>query len=201
MDKLLFWTECQKFLDEVGTPVYDRRHGSVMHLAKAILVQDLCEQVQAKCPQKPLIPSESWIHLQFWPKTEHARSRIHYTGRHNVRFMLQSRQFSKMLTYAPTLFRYQREFAILLRDHSVFISLNDKHRIKVSELGFPVAAAECGQRVLVSSDATFEVGDHDFTRISMHCTICLLHHLTFLNPSSRRGKWEGLCSRIERSLF
>lgn len=56
------------------------------------------------------------------------------------------------------------------------MSLDDKHRIKVGEPGFPVAAAERGRRVLSSRDATFEVGDHDFTRMSMHCTICLLYH-------------------------
>lgn len=119
----IFWTECQKFLDEVvGTPVDDRRQGSVTHLAKAISVRDLREQVQAKCPDGTPIPSESWIRLQFWPKTEHARSKIHYTGRLNVRFMIQARQFRKThpdAHYAAAVFRYQRELAILLRDHSV----------------------------------------------------------------------------------
>ena len=81
----IFWIECQKFLDEVvGTPVDDRRDGSVTHLAKVISVRDLLEQVQAKRLDGTPIPSESWIHLQFWPKTQHARSKIHSTGRFNV---------------------------------------------------------------------------------------------------------------------
>ena len=70
-----FWSECKKFLDEsVGRAVDDRRHGEVTHLAMAISVRDLRDQVQAKCPGGTPIPSESWIRLQFWPKTQHAKS-------------------------------------------------------------------------------------------------------------------------------
>ena len=69
----VFWSECKKFLDEeVGLLVDDRRHGTVTHLAKAISVRDLREQVKARCPDGTLIPSESWIRLQFWPKSQHA---------------------------------------------------------------------------------------------------------------------------------
>ena len=45
----------------------------------------------------------------------------------------------------------------------MFFSLDDKHRVKVGEPGFPVAAAEHGRRVLVGRDSAFQVGDHDFT--------------------------------------
>ena len=45
----VFWSECKKFLD-IGSPVDNRRHGSVTHLPKAISVCGLREQVQAKCP-------------------------------------------------------------------------------------------------------------------------------------------------------
>ncbi len=44
----VFWSECSKFLSEdVGLAVDDRRHDSITHLAKAISVRDLLEQVQA----------------------------------------------------------------------------------------------------------------------------------------------------------
>lgn len=63
----VFWSECKKFLEEsIGTAVDGRRHGNVTHLATAISVRDLRDQVQAKCPDGTPIPSESWIRLQFW---------------------------------------------------------------------------------------------------------------------------------------
>ena len=41
----IFWSECQKFLQEsVGTAVDDRRHCLVTHLAQAISARDLLEQ-------------------------------------------------------------------------------------------------------------------------------------------------------------
>ena len=106
----VFWSECKKFSkEEVGSAVNDWRHGSVTHLAKAISVRDLRDQVQAKCPDGTATPSESWIWLQFWPKTQHTRSRIHYTGKLDVRFMIQARQFRKTHPdshYAAALFKY-----------------------------------------------------------------------------------------------
>lgn len=53
---------------------------------------------------------------------------------------------------------------LLFRDECVLVSLDDKHKIKVEEPGYPVAAAERGKRVLVRQDEFLTVGDHNFTR-------------------------------------
>ena len=61
-----FWSECSKFLcEDVGLAVDDWRHDSITHLAKAISVRDLLEQVQARCPPDCPIPSQEWLRLQF----------------------------------------------------------------------------------------------------------------------------------------
>lgn len=141
--------ECQAFLHEdIGTAVDDRRHKEVVHLAWAISVCDLRSQVQAKCPEGTKIPSIPWIRLQFWPKTPHSRARIHYTGKLDVRFMVQARQFHKShidAHYAAAIFRYEREMSILFRGKCVFTCLDDKHHIKIGEPGYPVAAVERGK--------------------------------------------------------
>ena len=42
----MFWAKAKEFLEEdVGTAVDDQRHSEVVHLAKAISVRDLREQV------------------------------------------------------------------------------------------------------------------------------------------------------------
>ena len=65
----LFWTECKKYLeDAVETAVDDRRHDEHAHLAKAISVRDLLEQVRKRCPDGTPCPSKQWLRLQFWPK-------------------------------------------------------------------------------------------------------------------------------------
>ena len=57
--------------------------------------------------------------------------------------------------------------------------------MKVGEPGFPVAAAERGQEVVVSLHETFAVGDHDFTRFSIIPSV--VFHLSI--PDSFEGSW------------
>ncbi len=106
-----FWDECAKFLqEEVGLAVDDRRHTEVTHIACALSVRDLREQVASRCPADTFIQSRSWICLQFWPKSAHAKSCVHYTGRFSVKYMVQARQFRKEHDdshYAAAIFRYQ----------------------------------------------------------------------------------------------
>ena len=71
-----------------------------------------------------------------------------------MKYMVQAQQFYKSHEdsyYAATVFWYQRELAVWFRSHAVFICMDDKHRIKVSEPKNPIAATDRGQRVLVGS--------------------------------------------------
>ena len=105
-----FWSECQKFLQEsIGTAVDDRRHCLVTHLAQAISARDLLERVKARCPEGTPVPSVSWLSLQFWPKNRHNKTKLHHTGKLDVKYMVQARQFRKSHEdshYAAALFRY-----------------------------------------------------------------------------------------------
>lgn len=77
--------------ESVGQAVDDCRHQRVTHLATAISVSDFIAQVAKRCPVGTPIPSEAWVRLQFWPKNRHHRSSYHYSGKLDVRFMVQSR--------------------------------------------------------------------------------------------------------------
>ena len=105
-----FWEECNKFLSEdIGTAVDDRRHGQVTHLARAISVRDLVEQVKRRCPEDVAIPSVEWVRLQFWPKTPFSRSSLQYTKRFEIKFMIQQCQWRHGhidAHYAAATFRY-----------------------------------------------------------------------------------------------
>ena len=153
-----FWDEAQKYINEdLGAAVDDRRHGEVTHLGKAISIRDLWEQVRSRCPADTATPSEEWLRLQFWPKTPKARVSLQYTGRLNVRFMVQKRQFRKSHEdehYASAIFRYLREYAIKLKDFCTLVCIDDKHRLKVGEPGCPVAAAERGKTEFFTSGTT-----------------------------------------------
>ena len=94
--------------------------------------------------------------------------------------MVQARQFRKAhedAHYTAAIFRYVKEFAIRFREHSQMLCLDDQHRIKIDELGFPVAAAERGRRVMVKVRSSFDVADHDFTKFSMIPNVVLKNNI------------------------
>ena len=78
-----------------------------------------------------------------------------------------------------------RDYAIKFRDISLFACIDDKHRIKVGEPGYPVAAVERGKEVIVSSHETLEVGDHDFCKFSLIPSVILFVGI----PSDADGSW------------
>ena len=49
----LFWDECKKFLQDVELAVDERRHTEVVHVAHALSVRDLREQVSSRYPPPP----------------------------------------------------------------------------------------------------------------------------------------------------
>lgn len=88
----------------------DRCHDEVVHLAQAISVHDLRDQVVEVCPVGVPIPSLEWIRLHFWPKSSHSKQSCHYTGRLNVKFSVQRRQWKLQHEdshYAAAIFRYE----------------------------------------------------------------------------------------------
>ncbi len=102
--------------------------------------------------------------------------------------MVQKRQFRKTHIdehYCAAIFRYLREYALKFRDDSMVICLDDKHRLKVGEPGFPVAAAERGRRVIVSLQEEFHVADHDFTRFSIIPSVIFSIDI----PDTIEGSW------------
>ena len=137
----IFWNECEKLLNsDIGVAVDDRRHGSITHLARAISIRDLRDQVKMRVPPETSIPSLEWIRLQFWPKTPRSRVALQHTGGFKVRFMVQQRQFRRShidAHYASVIFRYMREYAVVCREYCRFVCLDDKHRINAG--GSPIS--------------------------------------------------------------
>ena len=101
---------------------------------------------------------------------------LHHTSHLQVQFMVQVQQFRKCNKdehYAVALFRYFCEFAVRFKGVCQMVSLDDKHRMKIGEPGFPVAVVERGQIVLVKVGSSFEVGDswlYNIQHDTLYCT-------------------------------
>jgi hypothetical protein len=121
-------------------------------------------------------------------KDSFGQSLFTYTERFKLKFVIQQRQWRfnhPDSHYAAACFRYIREYALILREVCSFVSLDDKHKIKVGEPDYPVAAAERGKRVLVRDDEFLTVGDHDFTHFSLIPSVIFLVDI----PEEISGSW------------
>ena len=76
--------------------------------------------------------------------------------------------------YCAASYRYMREFSIKFKALCTFVSSDDKHKVKVGDPGFPLAAAERGKQVIVGPDQTMAVGDHDFSKSTITPSVSLL---------------------------
>ena len=141
----------------------------------------MVEQVAALCPSGTPIPSKQWVRLQFWPKNPTTKASLQHTGRLKVKFMVRARQirmWHEDAHYASAVYRYLREMAIKFRDVCELVFMDDKHKCKVGEPSFPVAAVERGKAVIVGVNGkTFGALDHDFTKCSVTPSVTMFCHI------------------------
>ena len=70
--------------------------------------------------------------------------------------------------YCAALWKYLQEFAVLNRELVTLVSMDDKHKVKIGEPAYPLAAAERGKQVIVGMNEVMAVGDHDFSKCTRH---------------------------------
>ena len=82
--------------------------------------------------------------------------------------------------YCPAIFKYMKQFAIMFRDYTTMVSVDDK---KIGESNFPVASVD-RDTVLVGPGINFVAGDHDFTKAKVTPSVALICAKTLVNLSS-----------------
>lgn len=130
-----FWDEVDKLVVE-NASVQEWRHGECLYLPIVMSVEDLRNTVASRLPEGTLIPSNEWIRLQFWPTNPYSKVAVHYTGRFNLKFKVQSRLLRATHEdshYVAALYKYQKNMAIKLRDHSFFVYVDDKANVPVGK--------------------------------------------------------------------
>ncbi|PKY60343.1 hypothetical protein RhiirA4_483933 [Rhizophagus irregularis] len=169
-----FWDKMGAYFNENSPAVNDRRHGNILYMPLAISIRDLREIIIKRLNEKlisetVLIPSEEWIRLQFQPTNPITESAKQYTGRFNIKFMVQARQLRKDhpdTHYCAALFRYLREFAILYQQHVSFICADDKHKVSIGE-GINTSTGVRNRKTMVFQETPLVACDHDFTKLSL----------------------------------
>ena len=167
-----FWNELAIYVQEITPAVDDRRHGEVCHMPIAISIRHLrdmiAERLRKKFPDthKLAIPSEEWVRLQFWPRNPYSSSALHYTGRFDIKYCVQSRQLRKGhpdTHYVSVLLQYVKAFAVQYQDITQMISVDDKCVVPVGEPGDPISmAVRSHNHSLAHKASKLAALDHDF---------------------------------------
>ena len=161
----VFFEELEKIVEQ-HTAADDRRHG-VAHMSNYLSVRDLIEQVKAKIPSDAPVPSESTVIFAFAPPNTHAKSSQYYTGRLNLKHAIQRRQLRAFHTdahWCSALFRYLCEMAVKYREHSLFLSCDDKAKIEVGEPSYAISSGVRGKKSIIPATSYLGALDHDMNQ-------------------------------------
>ena len=82
-------------------------------------------------------------------------------------------KYSKDDHYCNTLYKYAREMTIQFKEHSSFLSPDDKNKIKDGEPNCLIAAMTRGKKVLGDHGQVVQAADHDFSSITLTPTVVL----------------------------
>ena len=78
---------------------------------------------------------------------------------------------------------------IQFKEHTLFLSTDDKNKIKVDEPNRPIAAVTSGRKVLVAHGQIVQAADHDFSSITLTPTGLLMNEIPEnIGDSWYRGK-------------
>ena len=135
------------------------------------------------------VPSDEWICLQFSPVCLLSHTAVRYTGHLEVRHQVQQCQWRKEhedAHYAACLFCYEREYAVLMRSHSIFACIANKHRVKIGEPDAPVASAEQGGQLIVHSWGQLQAADHNLCCVTYQMKLVAHGTLKMLSLHSKK---------------
>ncbi|CAJ0899955.1 5410_t:CDS:2, partial [Entrophospora sp. SA101] len=177
----IFWDEMEDYFNENSPSVHERSHTTTLYMPIAMSVNDLLQTILERLrnkyngdiPPEIEIPSNEWVRLQFWPKSEFARSRN--TGRFRIRYKVQARQLRKFHVdahYCAALWKYFCEFSIKFKDHTTLICADDKHKVPIGEF-VATSTGIRNKQSITPLDGILNSSDHDFTKLSLTPSVSL----------------------------
>ena len=170
----VFFEKMSEHLNEI-TSCDDRRHGSA-HMSQWLSIQDLIDQVAAKCPADTRIPSKTLLRLQFTPSNPYTRAALSFTSRFPLQHKIQRRQLRAKHPddhYCAAQYKYLRCRAVEEGNNALFFSCDDKSKIHVGEPGAPVSTGVRGKTSITTKDTTLEALDHDLYKSSLTPNVVL----------------------------
>ena len=105
-------------------------------MSEFLSIKDLINQVKEKIPKGSPIPSPSTVFHFFAPPNMYAETSQYFTGKTNLKFVVQRSQLRVYhidAHWCYALFRYLREMMIMYRDKSLLLFCDNKAKIDFGE--------------------------------------------------------------------
>ena len=144
-----FWGVVAEYIDDKPA-VGDRRHSlssgygeKVVNMALALSYADLyrtCVDIASSKDSDIQIPTYQWFLLQFWPTSKSQSRILQYTGRFNVKRMVQSRVLRKDnpdMHYTNAIYSFPKERAQFNSSCCAMVSADGKCKVLLGEPGEP----------------------------------------------------------------
>lgn len=172
----VFFEELEKQVSS-STAVDERRHNDVQHFSKYISVRDLIDQTKKRCPEGTPIPSESTVLFAFVPRNAYINTAKLYKGRINLQHKVQTRQLRASHIdehFCAAIFSYLKKYAILHKDQTAMVCLDDKSKVDYGEPGMAISTGVRGRKSLVPVASNLSALDHDVaSKGSLTPSVCL----------------------------
>ena len=169
------------------TSLDERRHATVdgdsvvVNMAIATSFASIYRDCEEEASQFNIeTPSYTWFLFQFWPAHRTTSNMLQYTGKFKVKRMVQARLFRKNnpdAHYCNAIYNFIKQRAMKDRLNATFFSSDAKCKISVGEPDFPLASVSIGKKVIVGVNESFQVGDHDYSKMSIIPDACLVHEI------------------------
>ena len=160
-----FWKVAQALINEAELKaVDDRRLGTYTHMAVAMSVRDFKAKVVEKLPEGVKIPSDQTVYYGFEPANRFNASAEYHTGKLKLKLQMQKRQINQYhpdAHYAAALFQYFKEYAVMYRNVTTLLCVDDKALIPLGEPGVPLSTTPRAKSAVVVSTVPMMSADHD----------------------------------------
>ena len=141
-------TKFEAFIDKMNTEmsndysVHSRRHNEKMYSARWISIRHMKEDIGSLLGPDDKSPCEEWIAAQFTSNNNRILQNERYYGRINVSRKIQKHTIIKDNVdahYSNACLKSVRKFGINYKENTIFISWDDKNKMKFGAPGEPLA--------------------------------------------------------------
>ena len=207
-----YWEIWKQEINEMNLAVQERRYDETMYLPDIISLNKTHEDIKKRVQDEQgenyhdgMVPSLSWVYLQFQPKDPRGDRALKYTGALDLCWAIQTRTVRYPhpdAHYGNALLKYVRSHASKYHAQYISVSADEKARIQVGPPGAPLQTIARNRRSAVptaSGENSLRAGDHDFGGTTLTPSVYLIE----TNPEQFKESWHSgkLHVSLKESVF